>query len=257
VSRISDAIRDGNGLICYVTAGFPSGDATVEHAMACVDGGADVIELGVPFSDPVADGKVIQHASQKALEAGMTPAKVFDIVERLRSRTDAPIILMGYYNPIFRMTEATYTKRTGTAGGNGLIVPDLPLEESANLAACCRGNGIDLVQLVGPTTTPERMGRIAASSSGFLYLVSSMGTTGARSELDRRAPELVARAKKAAGKLPLAVGFGVSRREHAVRLREAGADAVIVGSAIMQMVADGRRPAEVREYVRTLAGRGP
>lgn len=256
MSELSDAVTAGRGPICFLTAGFPSPEASVEHALACVRGGAAVIELGVPFSDPVADGKVIQYTSQKALEAGMTPAKVFDVVRELRKRTDVPIVLMGYYNPIFRIGEDEYVRRTKEAGANGLIVPDLPMEESRSLAERCKARGIDLVQLVGPTTSEERMGAIARSSSGFLYLVSSMGTTGTRKELGADVAELVSRAKRAAGPVPLGVGFGVSRPEHVHRLKEAGADAAIVGSAILQMVIDGQGPDAVEAFVRSLTGEG-
>jgi tryptophan synthase alpha chain len=252
MSRLSKAIEEGHGLICFLTAGFPTERDSLEYAMACVRGGADVIELGVPFSDPVADGKVIQYTSQKALEGGMTPAKVFDLVRELRSRTDVPIVLMGYYNPIFRIGEDEYVRRTKEAGADGLIVPDLPMEESRSLIQRCHDRGVDLVQLVGPTTSPERMAKIAAHSSGFLYLVSTMGTTGAKKELGEDVEVLVARAKRACNGIPLGVGFGVSAPEHVVRLRDAGADAAIVGSAILKMVIDGQSPGEVETFVRTL-----
>ncbi len=256
MSRLSDAVSSGKGPICFLTAGFPSAERSVEYAMACVRGGASVIELGVPFSDPVADGKVIQFTSQKALEAGMTPAKVFELVRALRKRTEVPIVLMGYYNPIFRIGEAEYARRTREAGGDGLIVPDLPLEESSSLMVYARAQGIDLVQLIGPTTSEERMRAIAKGSSGFVYLVSAMGTTGTRKELGAEVTELVARAKRAAGPVPLGVGFGVSRPEHVARLRRAGADAAIVGSAILQMIIDGQGPTEVEAFVRSLAEEG-
>lgn len=256
MSRLSDAVMGGKGPICFLTAGFPSAERSVEYAVACVRGGASVIELGVPFSDPVADGKVIQYTSQKALEAGMTPAKVFDLVRELRTRTEMPIVLMGYYNPIFRIGEAEYVRRTKEAGADGLIVPDLPLEESRSLMTCARSQGVDLVQLVGPTSSEERMRAIAKCSSGFLYLVSSMGTTGTRKELGADVAELVARAKRAAGTIPLGVGFGVSRPEHVTRLKKAGADAAIVGSAILQMIIDGQGPGEVEAFVRSLAEEG-
>ena len=252
MSRISDAIAGGNGLVCYLTAGYPSPQESVEYALACVKGGADVIELGVPFSDPVADGKVIQRTSQAALEKGMTPRGVFDVARRIRARTEVPIVLMGYYNPIFRMGEDEYVRQAKGSGVEGLIVPDLPLEESSSLREACRSASVDLIQLVGPTTSPARMAMIARGSSGFLYLVSSLGTTGARRDMGADLSSLVARAKAAAGALPLGVGFGVSSPEHVDRLRRAGADAAIVGSAILQKVIDGQGPNDIEEFVRSL-----
>jgi tryptophan synthase alpha chain len=252
LSGISEVLADGRGLVCYLTAGFPSFDESIEHVLACVRGGADVIEIGVPFSDPVADGKVIQLTSQKALEGGMTPAKVFYLVRELKARTEVPIVLMGYYNPIFKMGEESYVGRAVKAGANGLIVPDLPLEESGSLGERCRKGGLDLIQLVGPTTSEERMKHIAAASSGFLYVVSALGTTGARKEMDKNVGTLIGKAKRAAGSLSVGVGFGVSKAEHAEMLYNYGADAAIVGSAILQRIIDGQSPAQIEEMVRSL-----
>ncbi|MBI0584267.1 MAG: tryptophan synthase subunit alpha [Methanomassiliicoccus sp.] len=254
MSRLQEALSEGRGLVCYLTAGYPSPELSVEHALACVEGGADVLEIGVPFSDPVADGKVIQYTSGKALEGGMTPLKVFDLVRELRRRTSTPIVLMGYYNPIFQIGEERYAALSARAGVDGLIVPDLPLEESFPLMEQCRASGLDLVQLVGPTTSVPRMRSIAASSSGFLYVVSSLGTTGARGALAEGAADGVRRAKASAGGLPVGVGFGVSQAEQAETLYRAGADAVIVGSAILQEIIDGAEPPDTRRFVAGLKG---
>ncbi len=251
MSRISERLG-GGGLICYLTAGFPAEGRNIDYIMACVEGGADVIEIGVPFSDPVADGRVIQFTSQKALENGTTPVKVFDLVRSVRSRTDVPIVLMGYYNPIFRRGEERYVSEARASGADGLIVPDLPMEESASLEKHCSTAGIDLIQLVGPTTSEERMGRIAQRSSGFLYLVSALGTTGARRETSSSIGELISRAKRAAGPLPVSVGFGISRPDHVSEVLSAGADAAIVGSAILQRIIDGDGPEKVGAFVRSL-----
>jgi tryptophan synthase alpha chain len=254
MSRISRSLAGGQKLICFVTAGFPTAERSIAHALACVDGGADVIELGVPFSDPVADGKVIQYASQKALEEGMTPRKVFEVAAAVRRRTEVPIVLMGYYNPIFQIGEENYVELSVESGADGVIVPDLPCDESGPLMTHCRARGLDLVQLVGPTTSAKRVAKIAAASSGFLYVVSALGTTGARGSLSEHAIEVVRRAKLNAGDLPVGVGFGVSRREHVEALYGAGADATIVGSAILQGIIDGGTPEDTRNYVRGLRG---
>ncbi|WP_019176707.1 tryptophan synthase subunit alpha [Methanomassiliicoccus luminyensis] len=252
MSRISQRLSNGGGLVCYLTAGFPSEGRDLDYVLACVEGGADVVEIGAPFSDPVADGKVIQYTSQKALENGTTPAKVFDLVRKVRERSDVPIAIMGYYNPIFRIGEERYVRGAKAAGADGFIVPDLPMEESASLERSCSAEGVDLIQLVGPTTSEERMKRIAARSSGFLYVVSSLGTTGARGDVPSSVGGLVARAKKAAGPLPVSVGFGISRPEHVREVLATGANAAIVGSAILQKVIDGESPERVSALVRSL-----
>ncbi len=254
MSRTSEALAGGRKLVCFVTAGFPTARLSVEHAMACVDGGADVLELGVPFSDPVADGKVIQYTSQKALEGGMTPRKVFDLAREIREHTEVPIVLMGYYNPIFQIGEGRYVQLSSGNGVDGLIVPDLPYEESRSLGELCRARKLDLVQLVGPTTPAARMRKIAEASSGFLYVVSSLGTTGAKGSLSASAGDVVRRAKENAGDLPIGVGFGISRCEHAESLYREGADAAIVGSAILQGIIDGASSQETRRFVRGLKG---
>jgi tryptophan synthase alpha chain len=254
MSRLSDALVGGGKLVCYLTAGFPTKEQSIAHALACVEGGVDVLEIGVPFSDPVADGRVIQYTSHKALQGGMTPLKVFELVRALREHTDVPVVLVACYNPIFQIGEGRYVRLCSESGVNGLIVPDLPLEESATLGACCRDMGVDLVQLVGPTTSEARMRRIATSSSGFLYVVSSMGTTGARASLSERTGEVVRRAKGCAGGLPLGVGFGVSRPDQVEMLYRQGVDAVIVGSALLQRVIEGASPEVTRGFVANLRG---
>ena len=222
---------------------------SMEIALACLDGGADVLEVGIPFSDPVADGPVIQEAGAKALEGGTTPPMVLGMVAELRARTDRPLVLMGYYNPIFQVGEERYAQLAREAGAEGLIVPDLPLEESQGLREACIKNEIDLVQLVGPTTSEERMIRIARASMGFLYVVSSLGTTGARASLSSDVGPLVKRAKRAAGLLPVGVGFGISQSEQTELLYHEGADAAIVGSALLKNIIDGATPEDVRSFV--------
>ncbi len=257
MSRISDTLSRGRGLICYLTAGFPSEELFIEHAMASVEGGADVLEIGVPFTDPVADGKVIQMTSQKALDNGITPPRVFELTRKLRALTNVPLVLMGYYNPIFQIGEGRYAQFAHESGADGLIVPDLPLEESEELREACIRNEIDLVQLVSPTTSEERMIKIARASMGFLYVVSALGTTGARTSLSSDVGPLIRRAKKAAGSLPVGVGFGISQSEQTGQLYREGADAAIVGSALLKNIIDGATLEDTRRFVASLRdGRG-
>lgn len=252
MSHLQRSLRDGGKLICYITAGYPDMASSIDHALACVRGGASALEIGVPFSDPVADGPVIQHTSHQALRSGMTPARVFDMVRRLRASMDVPIVLMGYYNPIFRMGEDDYVHKALESGANGLIVPDLPCEESLPLGEVCRNADMDLIQLVGPTTSENRMRGIAARSSGFLYAVSALGLTGVRGGLSPSALNVVCRAKRCSGRLPVAVGFGVSTTDQVRLLHGEGADAVIVGSAILQRIIDGASPGQTEHYVASL-----
>jgi tryptophan synthase alpha chain len=257
MGRISDRFtslrkRGEIALICYHTAGYPDQARSIEYIMACLEGGADMIEVGIPFSDPVADGPVIQATSDAALRGGMRPKGVLDLVAEVRSRTEAPIVLMGYYNPIFRMGEPKFTSMAAKKGADGLIVPDLPLEESHHLRQCCLRDGMDLVQLVAPTTPDDRMRRIASSSSGYLYLVSRLGITGSGTGQDEDIVELVRRTKACAGTLPVAAGFGISTPRQVGKLRNHGADGAIVGSAILKRILEGEEPRKVSLYVRSL-----
>lgn len=239
-------------LVCYLTAGYPDRARSIEYIMACLEGGADMIEVGIPFSDPVADGPVIQATSDAALRGGMRPKVVLDLVAEVRSRTEAPLILMGYYNPIFRMGESEFTALAAQKGADGLIVPDLPLEESGHLRQCCLRDGMDLVQLVAPTTPDDRMRRIASSSSGYLYLVSRLGITGARTGPENDLAGLLRRTKAGAGTLPVAAGFGIATPSQVRQLRGHGADGAIVGSAILKRIMEGEGPRKVSAYVRSL-----
>lgn len=234
-------------LITYLTMGYPTAEAALELVPALEAGGADIIELGVPFSDPVADGPAIQRASYLALQAGMTPARCLEQVARLRKAgVRVPLLLMGYYNPIFHYGERAYVRDCRRAGADGLIVPDLPPEEADELMEACRQEGLALVFLAAPTTGPGRLREIAGRSTGFLYVISRLGTTGTERRFDteelRRRLEEVRRASP----IPVAVGFGVSTPEQARAL--AGlADGIIVGSAVVERAVDGA-PA-LREYV--------
>ena len=254
MSGIQDAIRrenrEGRGaLICYLTAGYPDPGSFTEYFQACVGGGADVIEVGVPFSDPVADGPTIQATTLSALRSGVTPRKVFEMTREAKRAAPVPVVLMGYYNPIFRIGEASFARQAAEAGADGLIVADLPFEESEGLRKACESHSLDLVQLVAPTTPDGRMRAICSASRGYVYLVGALGTTGSRESLDSDLPQLIGRAKVACSGKPLAVGFGVSGRQHAEQIVSHGADAVIVGSAILAKILQGAGPESIRDFV--------
>ncbi|MFA5311775.1 MAG: tryptophan synthase subunit alpha [Methanomassiliicoccales archaeon] len=241
-----------SALVVYLTAGYPDLESSLEYMLACVKAGVDVLEIGVPFSDPMADGPVIQATSDAALRNGMRPGKVLDLVKELRGSTKVPVVLMGYYNPIFQIGEAEFAKRAAESGVDGIIVADLPFEESKDLMKHCKKRHLDLIQLAAPTSGDERMRELAAATSGYLYLVSRLGTTGQSKEMSDDIELLIKRAKTAAGDMPVAVGFGISSPSHVKRLVEFGADGVIVGSSILKKVAEGEGPDKVASFVRGL-----
>lgn len=240
-------------LICYLMAGVPTTDGFVEMAMACLEGGADVLEIGVPFSDPVADGTVIQEAGVRALENGVTPPMVLDMVRQLRKRSDKPLVLMGYYNPIFRMGEEKFVRDCLAAGADGLIVPDLPLHEGTSLQKVCQEQGLDLVQLSTPLTPDDRNGALMKATSGFLYLVTRTGVTGAGSSGAGDLRRMVDRARSFDRSVPLAAGFGISGPQDILEVRKAGVDGVIVGSALVALTLNGSTPADVADAVGQMA----
>ena len=222
-------------LMPYLTMGYPHLDSALTLVPALVDAGADLVELGVPFSDPLADGATIQSSSQRALENGMTLLLCLEQAAALRKcGVSVPLILMGYYNPILRMGPVEFAGRAAQAGIDGAIVPDLPPEEADPLQLALRAQGIDLVFLLAPTSDVQRIHQIAARASGFLYLVSLVGVTGARDSLSSELKPFVARVR-AATDLPLAVGFGISTAEQAAHVARF-ADGVIVGSALIRAV---------------------
>jgi tryptophan synthase alpha chain len=232
------AKTDGNGLLIgYITAGDPTPQETPKIADALIRGGVDVLELGLPFSDPIADGPTIQAASLRALNAGTTPMKVLEIAKEIKSKHDVPLVVMTYYNPVFRLGVDCFLASAKEHGVDGFIVPDLPVEEAGDYRKAAKAHGIETIFLAAPSTSAERLQRIVTCSSGFLYLVSHFGVTGARASLEDSTLQLVQRVKKAtAGKVPLAVGFGISQPEHVRSVLAAGADGVIVGSAFVNIV---------------------
>jgi tryptophan synthase alpha chain len=230
------------GIIAYITAGDPSLDATLRFVLALAEAGADVIELGIPFSDPLADGPTIQRASERALKAGTTLVGVLDLVRRIRqsslSGNDVPLILFGYYNPIFQMGVEKFAAAARAAGADGVLVTDLTPEESVDYRRILAAHHLDTVFLGAPTSTDERLARIAAVTSGFLYLISRTGVTGAKDSLPDDLPTLLRRAR-AVTNLPIAVGFGISLPGH-VSLLGGLADAAVVGSALVSEIENAK-----------------
>jgi len=253
MSRLSDAFPRGRtGLVCYAMGGDPTLTAT-EELLRAIDGeGADVIEIGLPFSDPIADGPTLQAAATRALRGGASLGRLLDVVGRLRLR--APLVAMGYMNPVESMGSPAFARALAQAGVAGAIIPDLPLEEAAPLRADLAGVGVDLVPLIAPTTGPERAAAIARQARGFLYYVSVTGVTGARAELPA---DLAARLRelRALSPVPVAVGFGISRPEQAAALRGL-ADGVVVGSALVAAHHQGgvRAAAELVRGLRAALG---
>ncbi len=218
--------------IPYIMAGDPDLQKTMERVLLLEDCGADIVELGVPFSDPVADGPTIQRAAERALEARASLRKMLAFMRDLRKYSQIPVIFMTYYNPIFKYGEETFVADASDAGVDGLIIPDLPPEEAASLIRCCRSRELDTIFLVAPTSTEERMKKIVAASRGFIYYVSMTGITGTKLSLEEHFRNHVGKLREMTGK-PVAIGFGISTPEDAVNMATV-ADGVIVGSAIVK-----------------------
>jgi tryptophan synthase alpha chain len=242
------------GLVTYVTAGDPDLERSAGILSALDRAGADVLEVGVPFSDPLADGPVIQRATERALASGTTLAGVLDQVGRLRASLRAPIVIFSYANPILRLGAEQFADRAREAGVDGVLVLDLPIEEADGFRTLLESRGIDTILLLSPTTSDERLRKAASLGSGFLYAISRLGVTGARAEIAAGAKEMVERIR-AVSALPIALGFGISKPEH---VREVGrwADAAVVGSALVNVIADAGASQDlttrVEEYVRWL-----
>jgi len=240
--------QSGSGaFIPYVCAGDPDKAFTVELVEALLRAGADIVELGMPFSDPVADGPVIQKSMQRSLLGGFKTADVIDTISALRSRgMTQPIVVMTYYNPVLRFGVDTFCKRIAEAGADGILVVDLPLEESRELEAVADNCGLDIIRLVAPSTSDARIDAILSKSSGFVYAVSVSGTTGARSELPKSAELLLKRVVRRS-QLPVALGFGISGPQHVRSALEAGASGVVVGSKLISVYSD--RPGSRSESI--------
>ena len=239
-------------LVAYLTCGDPDLATTQEIALAAIDAGADVIELGVPFSDPVADGPVIQRASERALRHETSLPRVLALAKAIRGKSQAGLIVFTYFNPVMRMGLVEFSAAAAEAGVDGALITDLPAEESKDYLREMRTRGLATVFLAAPTSTEQRLKQIAQASSGFVYAVSRTGVTGARQQLPEDAPALVKRLRKYT-KLPVAVGFGISTAE---QFRAVGefADAAVVGSAIVQIIEGnrGKEAQSVAQFVRSL-----
>jgi tryptophan synthase alpha chain len=252
--RFSDLHQQGRcALMPFLMAGDPDLATTRATLLALQANGADIVELGIPYSDPLADGPVIQAAASRALAAATTPATVLEMLTSLKGELTMPVVLFTYSNPLLNRGMDTFCRDAAAAGAAGLVVPDLPLEEGEKLSQIAAGHGLDLVLLVAPTTPAERLTRIHAASRGFTYLVSVTGVTGVRTNLDNRVGDLVGQLKSN-GATPVAVGFGISGPEQARQVRDWGADGAIVGSALVKVMAAAHASGGDPTAVATAAG---
>ena len=238
------------GLVAFLTAGDPSLDATEKFVLALAEAGADVIESGVPFSDPVADGPVIQRASERALRSGTTLAGVLSLVKLLRAKTQVPLVLFSYFNPVLQMGLEKFGDAAKAAGADGVLITDLTPEEAVDYRAAISSRGLDTIFLAAPTSTDERLELIVKSTTGFLYVISRTGVTGAKDQLADELPALARRVRRFTG-LPIAIGFGISLPGH-VSLLGGLADAAVVGSALVEEI---ERAESVDAAAATLAAR--
>ena len=251
MSKITNAFQNKKSLIVFITGGDPDIETTEKLIPAIVESGADLLEIGIPFSDPIAEGPVIQAASKRALESGTTTDKLLEMVARVRQNVTIPILFMTYLNPIYVYGKERFLSVCRDAGIDGIIVPDMPFEEKGELSQDCTKFGIDLISMVAPTSH-ERIAKIAKEAEGFLYCVSSLGVTGMRSQISTNVTKVVAQAKTMTD-IPCAIGFGISDANQAKEMAKI-ADGVIVGSAVVKIIAeygsDCVKP--VKEFVKTL-----
>lgn len=251
MNRISNAFKNKKAFIAFITAGDPDIQTTEALVLGMAEAGADLIELGIPFSDPVAEGVVIQRADERALKAGTTVDVVFDLVRRLRKKTDVPLVFLTYANPIFAYGSERFIQKAADAGLDGFIVPDIPFEERDELAPLCRKYGLSLIPLIAPTSH-QRIRQIAEQADGFVYCVSSLGVTGVRDNIVTDIKSMVHMVKSAKD-IPCAVGFGISTPQQAEHMASM-ADGAIVGSAIVRIIEEHGRDSlsPVCAYVRSM-----
>jgi len=253
MNKIKQAFENKKAFIPFITGGDPNLETTKKLLIAMEEAGADLIEIGIPFSDPVAEGATIQAANERALLAGCTIDKLFDTIKEARKTVSVPMVFLTYVNPIFVYGKVKFMKRCVECGIDGLIVPDLPFEEKQELSAECQEFDVDLISLIAPTSN-ERITKIAKEATGFLYIVSSLGVTGVRQEIKTDIKAMV-KLVKAASDVPCAVGFGISTPEQATKQAQI-ADGAIVGSAIVKLIEQhGTNSIEVvSDYVREMKG---
>ena len=251
MSKIANAFKDGTAFIGFLTAGDPTIDKTVEYILAMEEAGCDLIEIGIPFSDPMAEGVVIQDANVRALKHNTTTDDVFDIVRRVREKTDIPLVFLTYINPVFFYGYEKFFKKCAELGIDGIISPDLPYEEKGEIADIALSNGVDVISLIAPTSS-ERIKMIAGDATGFIYVVSSLGVTGMRSEIKTDLNAILSDIREVTD-LPLAVGFGINTPQQASDISKI-ADGVIVGSAIVKIIEEHGEDATgpLKEYVSSM-----
>lgn len=250
-NRISKAFENKKAFIGFLTAGDPTFDSSFDNIMAMVRGGADLIEIGIPFSDPIAEGPVIQNADVRALNGGMTTDRAFELAAKVRAETDIPLVFMTYLNPVFKYGYDRFFARCAEIGVDGLICPDMPFEEKSEADKIVKSHGISIISMIAPTSE-KRIKSIAESAEGFLYIVSSLGVTGVRSEIKTDLESIMQSVRKYS-RIPAAIGFGISTPEQAKKM-SATADGVIVGSAIVRIIEKhGEKAAEeIYKYVKSM-----
>ena len=251
MSKISKAFENGKAFIPFITCGDPDLETTKKCVLEMVKAGADLVELGIPFSDPTAEGPVIQEANERALKAGTTTNRIFEFVKDLRKETDVPMVFMTYANVVYSYGSEKFMKNCREVGIDGVILPDLPYEEKEEFLSVCHEYGIDLISLIAPTSK-DRIAMIAKEAEGFIYLVSSLGVTGMRSEITTDLDSIVKLIRENSN-VPCAIGFGISKPEQAAKMA-AISDGAIVGSAIIKLINEDRdtAPQRVGEYVRAM-----
>ena len=251
MSNIYKAFENKKAFIAFLTAGDPDFETSVKNFKAVAEAGADLIEIGIPFSDPIAEGPVIQEADIRALEAGMTTDKVFELLKEVRKDVDIPIVFMTYANPVFHYGADRFFKNASEAGADGIIIPDCPFEERHEFDEVAAKYGMDFISMIAPTSE-DRIKEIAAQAKGFIYVVSSLGVTGVRSEIKTDLESIIKLIKEATD-TPAAIGFGISTPEQAAKMSKV-ADGVIVGSAMVRLVASegANAPEKLAEYVKNM-----